>query len=37
VGQTQYVRLADIKGVRRDENFFANYINGIYGSVPSIG
>ncbi len=37
MGQTRYVRLADIKGVRRDENFFANYINGIYGSVPSIG
>jgi predicted ATPase len=27
-------RLSDIKGVRRDDNYFANYNAGRYGAVP---
>jgi hypothetical protein len=28
-------RLADVKGVRREDNYFANYNAGRYGAVPS--
>lgn len=36
-GRSDVYRLADIEGVRRDENFFGKYISGEYGAVPSIG
>ena len=27
-------RLADVKGVRREENYFANYNSGRYEAIP---
>ena len=27
-------RLDELKGVRREENFFANYNSGRYGAIP---
>ena len=36
-GRSTVYRLADIEGVRRNENFFAKYMGGEYGAVPSLG
>ena len=36
-GCTAVWRLADIEGVRRDENFFGKYLGGEYGAIPTIG
>ena len=36
-GRTQVYGLNDIKAVRCDENFYQNYIGGVYGAVPRIG
>jgi AAA15 family ATPase/GTPase len=30
-------RLDEIKGVRADDNFFANYMSGRYGGIPEVG
>lgn len=34
---TSVYKLADIDGVRRDENFFGKYLGGEYGAVPVLG
>ncbi len=34
VNQSQVRRLSDYKGVRRDENHFANYNSGRYDAIP---
>ena len=36
-GRSKVYSLADIEGVRRDENFYGKYMSGEYGAVPSIG
>lgn len=36
-GCTEVFRLADVKNVRRGENFFRAYLNGSYGALPNIG
>ena len=36
-GCTSVYGLADIEGVRRDEDFMNKYLNGEYGAVPTIG
>lgn len=36
-GNTDAYRLSDIKGLRRDDNFAAKYMGGVYGAVPVIG
>ena len=36
-GCTEVYGLADIEGVRRDEDFDSKYLSGVYGAVPSIG
>lgn len=36
-GRTSVYRLADIKGVRRSEDFCGKYLSGVYGAVPVIG
>nr|WP_320058342.1 ATP-binding protein [uncultured Bacteroides sp.] len=33
-GESRLYSLSDIKGIRKDENFAHNYINGLYGGVP---
>ncbi|WP_321437347.1 ATP-binding protein [uncultured Bacteroides sp.] len=33
-GESKLYSLSDIKGIRKDEQFEQNYINGIYGGVP---
>ena len=33
-GKTHLYGLADVKGVRRDENIYAKYLAGAYGAVP---
>lgn len=35
--QTSVYKLADIDGVRRNENFFGKYLGGEYGAVPVFG
>ena len=37
VGNTTVFSLADVEGVRRNENFFDKYMGGEYGAVPVIG
>lgn len=36
-GQTSVYGLADIKGVRREDNFYKKYLSGVFGAVPQIG
>ncbi len=36
-GRTSVYGLADVEGVRRNENFYGNYMSGEYGAIPSIG
>ncbi len=36
-GHTSVYGLADIEGVRREEDFFGKYLSGEYGAVPTIG
>ena len=36
-GETEVYALRDIDDVRRDDNYYAKYLNGIYGAVPRIG
>ncbi|HBM87444.1 MAG TPA: abortive infection protein [Rhodobiaceae bacterium] len=36
-GRTSVYGLTDIKGVRRVDNFYKQYLGGVYGAVPSIG
>jgi len=36
-GSTRIYSLTDIRGIRRDENFMANYLGGVYGGVPVVG
>ena len=35
-GISDLYRLADIKGIRRDKNLYANYLAGVYGGVPRV-
>ena len=37
LGRSTVYRLADIEGVRRNENFYGKYMSGEYGAVPSLG
>lgn len=36
-GRTSVYALSDIKGVRRVDNFYRQYLGGVYGAVPIIG
>ncbi len=36
-GRTSVYGLTDVEAVRRNENFYGNYMSGEYGAVPSIG
>ena len=36
-GSSEVFPLADIKGVRRDDNYRKKYLSGIYGAVPQCG
>lgn len=36
-GRTEIYALNDVKGVRRDENFYRKYLGGAFGAVPRIG
>ena len=36
-GATELYTLNDIKGVRRDENYYRKYLGGAYGAVPRFG
>lgn len=36
-GSAEVFSLADIKGVRRDDNYRKKYLSGIYGAVPQCG
>ena len=36
-GATHLYGLKEVKGVRRDENIYAKYLGGQYGSIPQIG
>ena len=36
-GRTELYGLNDIKGVRRDDNYYRKYLGGVYGAVPRIG
>ncbi len=36
-GETSVYGLAALKGVRRDDNFYAKYLTGALGAVPAIG
>ncbi len=36
-GRTSIYRLADIAGVRREDNFYKKYLSGVFGAVPQIG
>lgn len=37
LGRTSIYGLVDIEGVRRNENFYGNYMSGEYGAVPRFG
>lgn len=37
VGRTEIYALNDIKGVRRDYNYYKKYLGGSFGAVPRIG
>lgn len=36
-GRTEIYALNDVKGVRRDENYYKKYLGGVFGAVPRIG
>jgi len=36
-GRTSIYGLADIAGVRREDNFYKKYLSGVFGAVPQIG
>ncbi len=36
-GRTETYSLNDIKGVRRDDNYYRKYLGGVFGAVPRIG
>ena len=36
-GRTEIYALSDVKGVRRDENYYKKYLGGVFGAVPRIG
>ena len=36
-GSSEVFSLADIKGVRRDDNYRKKYLSGIYGAIPQCG
>lgn len=36
-GRTEAYGLNDVKGVRRDDNYYRKYLGGVYGAVPRIG
>ena len=36
-GRTELYALNDIRGVRRDDNFYRKYLGGVYGAVPRLG
>lgn len=36
-GRTEMYALADVKGVRRDENYYKKYLGGVFGAVPQFG
>ena len=36
-GRTATYGLNDIKGVRRDDNYYRKYLGGVFGAVPQIG
>ncbi len=36
-GRTEIYSLNDIKGVRRDDNYYRKYLGGVFGAVPRIG
>ena len=36
-GRSEVYGLNDVKGVRRDDNYFRKYLGGVYGAVPRIG
>ena len=36
-GRTQTYCLNDVKGVRRDDNYYRKYLGGVFGAVPRIG
>ena len=35
-GETEFYGLKDIKGVRRDDNYYVKYLAGVYGAVPRV-
>ncbi len=35
-GGTEFYGLKDIKGVRRDDNYYVKYLAGMYGAVPRV-
>ena len=36
-GRTEIYALGDIKGVRRDDNYYRKYLGGVFGAVPRLG
>ena len=36
-GRTEIYALNDVKGVRRDENYYKKYLGGVFGAVPRFG
>ena len=36
-GRTETYDLNDVKGVRRDDNYYRKYLGGVFGAVPRIG
>ena len=36
-GKTEIFGLNDVKGVRRDDNYYRKYLGGVFGAVPRIG
>ena len=36
-GSTELYALSDVKGVRRDDNYYRKYLGGVFGAVPRFG
>ena len=36
-GRTEIYALDDVKGVRRDYNYYKKYLGGVFGAVPNVG
>ncbi|MER8437366.1 ATP-binding protein [Mesorhizobium sp. M1312] len=36
-GRTTVYGMSDIKGIRREDNFYRKYLSGVFGAVPQIG